>query len=133
VDSATGTIQLKASFDNADLRLVPAQLVDATIVLQTIDEAITIPSEAVNDGQDGRYVYVIGADKTVAARSVKVAYEEGGRSVISEGLKAGELVVTDGQLRLAPGMKVTIKAMAPTTGAAGVSQAEMPVEQAGAD
>jgi membrane fusion protein, multidrug efflux system len=124
VDAATGTIQLKAIFDNADLRLVPAQLVDAVILLQTIDEAVTIPSEAVNDGQVGRYVYAINPDKTVSARPVKVANEEGGRSLIAEGLKAGELVVTDGQLRLAPGMKVLIKASA---GAAqGQAQAAIP-------
>jgi len=129
VDTASGTIQLKAQFDNSDLRLVPAQLVDAVILLQTIDAAVTIPSEAVNDGQDGRYVYVVNADKTVAARKVKVTYEDDGRSVIAEGLKAGELVVTDGQLRLAPGMKVTIKASAGAP--PGVPEAEAPIAQAG--
>src|SRR6516164_2102667 len=110
VDAASGTIQLKASFDNADLRLVPGQLVDAVIVLQTLDAAVTIASEAVNDGQDGRYVYIVKPDKTVAVQNVKVAHEDGGVSVISEGLKNGDRVVIDGQLRLAPGMKVSIKA-----------------------
>jgi multidrug efflux system membrane fusion protein len=129
VDAASGTIQLKARFDNADLRLVPAQLVDAVIVLQTIDAALTIPSEAVNDGQNGRYVYVVNEDKTVTPRDVKIAYEDGGRSVVSEGLAAGDVVVTDGQLRLAPGMKVTIKASAGT--APGLSQAGGQITQAG--
>ena len=127
VDSASGTIQLKANFDNADLRLVPAQLVDAVIVLQTLDEALTIPSEAVNDGQNGRYVYVVNADHTVAARNVKVSYEDGGRSVIAEGLKVGDTVVTDGQLRLAPGMKVTIKGTAAPSSASSEDQ----MQQAG--
>ena len=134
VDASSGTIQLKASFDNADLRLVPAQLVDAVIVLQTLDDALTIPSEAINDGQAGRYVYVVNADKTVAVHNVKVAHEEGGRSVISEGLKPGDVVVTDGQLRLAPGMKVSIKASAgagPASSESGISQAEGPIQQAG--
>jgi multidrug efflux system membrane fusion protein len=134
VDAASGTIQLKAGFDNADLRLVPAQLVDAVIVLQTLDDALTIPSEAINDGQDGRYVYVVNADKTVAVHNVTVAHEENGRSVISEGLKAGDTVVTDGQLRLAPGMKVSIKASAgtgPSSSQSDVSQAEGPIQQAG--
>ena len=134
VDAASGTIQLKASFDNADLRLVPAQLVDAVIVLQTLDDALTVPSEAINDGQAGRYVYVVNADKTVAVHNVKVAYEEDGRSVISEGLKPGDTVVTDGQLRLAPGMKVSIKASAgagPSSSQSDISQAEGLVQQAG--
>jgi multidrug efflux system membrane fusion protein len=134
VDAASGTIQLKASFDNADLRLVPAQLVDAVIVLQTLDDALTIPSEAINDGQAGRYVYVVQADKTVAVHNVTVAHEEDGRSVISEGLKPGDTVVVDGQLRLAPGMKVSIKANAGAgqpAAQSGVSQAEGPIQQAG--
>ena len=134
VDASSGTIQLKASFDNADLRLVPAQLVDAIIVLQTLDDALTIPSEAINDGQAGRYVYVVNADKTVAVHNVTVAHEEDGRSVISEGLKPGDVVVIDGQLRLAPGMKVSIKANAGAgqpASESGVSQAEGPIQQAG--
>jgi multidrug efflux system membrane fusion protein len=134
VDAASGTIQLKASFDNADLRLVPAQLVDAVIVLQTIDDALTIPSEAVNDGQAGRYVYVVKADKTVAAENVTVEHEDDGRSVISQGLKPGDVVVTDGQLRLAPGMKVSIKASADAgsqASKAGISQAGGQIQQAG--
>jgi len=134
VDAASGTIQLKASFDNADLRLVPAQLVDAVIVLQTIDDALTIPSEAVNDGQAGRYVYVVKADKTVAAENVTVEHEDDGRSVISQGLKPGDVVVTDGQLRLAPGMRVSIKASAdagPQASKAGISQASGQIQQAG--
>jgi multidrug efflux system membrane fusion protein len=129
VDAASGTIQLKAEFDNADLRLVPAQLVDAVIVLQTIDAALTVPSEAINDGQNGRYVYVVNADKTVAPRDVKVSYEDGGRSVVSEGLAAGDVVVTDGQLRLAPGMKVMIKASAGA--ASSLTQAGGQISQAG--
>src|SRR5579885_1167082 len=127
VDAATGTIQLKAEFDNAELRLVPAQLVDAVILLQTIDAALTVPSEAVNYGPNRRYVYVINADKTVAARHVEVSYEDDGRSVITAGLKPGELVVTDGQLRPAPGMKGAIKQMADSN--QGISQAQGPVQQ----
>ena len=129
VDAATGTIQLKARFDNTDLSLVPAQLVDATIVLQTIDEALTIPSEAVSDGQAGRYVYVVNADKTVSARNVKVTYEEAGRSLVAKGLRPGDTVVVDGQLRLAPGMTVTIKSVVPPL--PGDSQTGGQVQQAG--
>ena len=132
VDAASGTIELKASFDNADLRLVPGQLVDAVIVLQTLDAAVTIPSEAVNDGQDGRYVYIVRPDSTAAVQNVKVAHEDGGVSVISEGLKTGDRVVIDGQLRLAPGMKVSIKASkAAMSQDAAADQTESPSQQAG--
>jgi multidrug efflux system membrane fusion protein len=113
VDVTTGTIALKASLDNADLRLVPGQLVDLTILLQTIDDALTVPSEAINQGQTGQYVYRMMADGTVAASPVKVSHEDGGRAVITEGVNPGDMVVTDGQLRLAPGVKVEVKA---TTG-----------------
>ena len=109
VDTATGTIALKAVFDNADRRLVPGQLVDVTILLQTIDNALIVPQEAVNQGQAGQYVYRLMDDGTVALSPVKVAYEDAGRIVLSEGVKPGDRVVTDGQLRLAPGAKVDVK------------------------
>ena len=112
VDVATGTIALKASLDNADLRFVPGQMVDLSILLLTIDDALTVPLEAINQGQAGQYVYRLMPDGTVAASPVKVAYEEAGRAVLSEGVKAGDKVVTDGQLRLAPGVKVDVKATA---------------------
>ncbi len=109
VDTATGTITLKAEFDNADLKLVPGQLVDVNILLQTIDEALTIPREAVNQSQNGQYVYRLMPDGTVSVSPIKVTYEDEGRVVVSEGVKAGDQVVTDGQLRLAPGVKVEVK------------------------
>ncbi len=109
VDTATGTITLKAEFDNADLKLVPGQLVNVSILLQTIDEALIVPKEAVNQGQNGQFVYRLMPDNTVTAVPVKVAYEEEGRMVIADGLKAGDRIVTDGQLRLAPGVKVDVK------------------------
>jgi membrane fusion protein, multidrug efflux system len=109
VDTTTGTITLKAEFDNADLKLVPGQLVNVSILLATIDEALIVPKEAVNQGQDGQYVYRLMPDNTVTAVPVKIAYEEEGRIVIADGLKAGDKIVTDGQLRLAPGVKVDVK------------------------
>jgi multidrug efflux system membrane fusion protein len=131
VNAASGTIELKASFDNADLRLVPGQLVDAVIVLQTLDAAVTIPSEAVNDGQDGRYVYIVKPDNTVAVQNIKVAHEDGGVSVISEGLKNGDRVVVDGQLRLAPGMKISIKESKAAMSQDAADQTEGQTQQAG--
>ncbi|MEA2781605.1 MAG: rane fusion protein multidrug efflux system [Rhodospirillaceae bacterium] len=109
IDAASGTIALKAMFDNEDLRLLPGQLVDVNILLQTIDDALTVPSEAVNEGQNGQYIYALAADGTAAVVPVKVSHEEGGRSVIDGDLKPGDKVVIDGQLRLGPGAKVTIK------------------------
>jgi multidrug efflux system membrane fusion protein len=109
VDTTTGTIALKAVFDNADQRLVPGELVDVTILLQTIDNALIVPREAVNQGQTGQYVYRLMDDGTVAVSPVKVAYEDAGRTVLSKGVKPGDRVVTDGQLRLAPGVKVDVK------------------------
>jgi multidrug efflux system membrane fusion protein len=109
IDAASGTIALKAMFDNEDLRLLPGQLVDVNILLQTIDDALTVPSEAVNEGQNGQYIYALAPDGTAAVVPVKVSHEEGGRSVIDGDLKPGDKVVIDGQLRLGPGAKVTIK------------------------
>jgi membrane fusion protein, multidrug efflux system len=109
VDTTTGTIALKAVFDNADQRLVPGQLVDVTILLRTIDNALMVPQEAINQGQAGQYVYLLMDDGTVAVSPVKVAYEDAGRTVLSAGVKPGDKVVTDGQLRLAPGVKVDVK------------------------
>lgn len=112
VDTATGTITLKAEFDNTDLKLVPGQLVNVSILLATIDEALQMPKEAVNQGQDGQYVYLLMPDGTVTAAPIKVAYEDGDHVVVSEGVKAGDKVVTDGQLRLAPGVRVDVKSAA---------------------
>jgi membrane fusion protein, multidrug efflux system len=109
VDTTTGTITLKAEFDNSDMKLVPGQLVNVSILLQTIDDALMIPKEAVNQGQNGQYVYRLMPDDTVTVAPVKVAHEEERFVVISDGIKAGDKVVTDGQLRLAPGVKVEVK------------------------
>ncbi len=109
VDTTTGTITLKAAFDNTDMKLVPGQLVNVSILLQTIDDALTIPKEAVNQGQNGQYVYRLMPDNTVVVAPIKVAYEEERIVVVADGVKAGDIVVTDGQLRLAPGVKVEVK------------------------
>lgn len=109
VDATTGTIALKAAFDNADLRLVPGQLVNVNILLQTLDDALIVPLEAINIGQMGKYVYRVTADGTAAVSPVKIAFEDGTVAVISEGVAAGDKIITDGQLRLAPGIKVEVK------------------------
>lgn len=108
VDPTTGTIQLKAAFDNADRALWPGQLVEVALVLGE-EQAVVAPEAAVQSGQRGDYVFVVLDDLTVESRPIKVARSLGGRVVVGEGLEGGETVVTDGALRLVPGAKVAIK------------------------
>jgi multidrug efflux system membrane fusion protein len=113
VDQTTGTIQLKATFVNADGRLWPGQFIDVVVDLTTEADAIVAPAAAVQAGQKGAYVFVVKPDLTVESRTVTVTRTVGPEVVIGRGLRAGERVVTDGQLRLAPGAKVEVKAQAP--------------------
>jgi len=106
VDPATGTIQLKGTFRNADRRLWPGQFVNVVLTLTRRTGAVVVPSQAVQTGQQGQYVYVARPDRTVEARPVTTAESFDGRTVIEKGVQAGEEVVTDGQLRLVPGTKV---------------------------
>ena len=117
VDPTTGTIKLKGEFANTDRRLWPGQFVDVVLTLHTQPNAIVVPSQAVNTGQQGQYVFVIKPDMTVETRPVAVNRTTKGQSVIDKGLGPGERVVTDGQLRLVPGSRVQIKeAVAPQPG-----------------
>ncbi len=109
VDTATGTIMIKATFANRNRRLWPGQFVNVRLVLTTQPNAIVVPAPAVQTGQQGQYVFVIKPDLTVEARPVTVNRTIGNDSIIDKGLKAGERVVTDGQLQLFPGAKVEIK------------------------
>lgn len=109
VDTATGTIRLKASYDNPDHMLWPGQFVNVTLWLTVRQGATVVPSKALSVGQAGSYVFVVQPDQTVQARVVKVGDTLDGMTLVQEGLKPGEQVVTDGQLRLVPGAKVVIK------------------------
>ena len=109
IDPSTGTVRLKATFANAEQRLWPGQFVSVTLVLTIQRAAIVVPSCAVQTGQKGTYVFVLKPDMTVESRPVSVARIQGEDSVISDGLKPGEQVVTDGQMRLKPGAAVEIK------------------------
>src|SRR5205085_499969 len=103
VDPATGTVKLKATFENAQQRLWPGQFVNVSVTLTTQPNAIVVPSAAVQTGQQGRYVFVVKDDQTVEMRNVQVQRTTGEKSIIASGLSPGETVVTDGQLRLRPG------------------------------
>jgi membrane fusion protein, multidrug efflux system len=106
IDQSTGTIQVKAQFDNTDGRLWPGAFVDVEVTLGTDTNILTLPDVAVLSGQQGRYVYAVKPDNTVEVRDVKVARVQDGQAVISDGLAAGERVVIEGQSRLIPGTKV---------------------------
>jgi multidrug efflux system membrane fusion protein len=117
VNNTTGTIQLKALFPNDAKTLWPGQFVNAVLTLTTQPDAIVVPTQSVQSGQQGSYVFVVKSDQTVESRPVAVAREVSGETVIDRGLASGEQVVTDGQLRLAPGAKVEIKSATPTAAA----------------
>jgi multidrug efflux system membrane fusion protein len=109
VDQATDTVRVKATFTNRDRRLWPGAFVDVTLQLSVNPKAIVVPTSAVQPSQQGQMVYVVKADQTVEARQVKVAWTDGDNIVIDTGLQAGETVVVDGQLRLTPGARVSVK------------------------
>jgi len=108
VDPSTGTVQLKARFPNTDRKLWPGQFVNVQLMMQVIQHAITVPVTAINQGPNGAYLYVVGADKTVAMRPITVAWTEGQTVAIEKGVRAGEVVVIDGQMTLKPGSLVRI-------------------------
>ena len=110
VDQTTDTIRLKATFENTDQRLWPGAFVEVTLRLSVQPHAIVVPNVAIQPGQKGSFVYVVKADQTVEQRAVTIAWTDGDDVVIQTGLRAGETVVTDGQLRLTPGARVSIKA-----------------------
>ncbi len=108
VNQDTGTIRLKASFPNEDDRLWPGQYVSVFVRVATIPNAVVAPTQAIQMGQDGAYAYIVKADKTVELREVTVGDTYEGDSIIEKGLNPGETVVTDGQMRLAPGLTADI-------------------------
>jgi multidrug efflux system membrane fusion protein len=119
VDMTTDTIKLKATFDNPDRRLWPGQFARVSLRLTTLDNATVVPSQAVQTGQDGQYVFVVKDDQTVEQRTVTVGQRVQDDTVVQKGLKAGETVVTEGQLRLEPGSRVTTDLSGRGAGAGG--------------
>ena len=115
VDQTTGTIRLKATFDNTDERLWPGEFVDVRLILSTRKGVATVPQQTVQVGPNGYYAYVIKPDNTVERRTVEVASTQDGIAVISKGLTIGEKVVVDGQYRLTEGARVKIAEPAPGT------------------
>jgi len=108
VDSTTGTIKLKGTFENANRKLWPGEYANVTLSLSTQSNALVIPNQAMQTGQDGTYVYVVDADHKADVRPITVGLRGETDLVVDKGLSEGELVVTQGQLRLAPGMRVSV-------------------------
>ena len=109
VDQTTGTIKIKGTFPNDDRRLWPGQFVNIVVTLTTDPAAVVVPTAAVQTGQQGQYVFVVKPDRTVDMRPVEVDRTDGLETVIKTGVRPGETVVTDGQLRLVPGSPVSDK------------------------
>jgi multidrug efflux system membrane fusion protein len=109
VDAATGTIKMRGTFPNPDSRLWPGQFVNVVLRLSVQPNAIVVPSQSVQTGQIGKYLFVVKSDSSADLRPVEVGATVQGQTVIEKGVAPGETVVTDGQLLLAPGSKVEIK------------------------
>lgn len=110
VDVTTGTIKLRALFSNDDKTLWPGQFVDSWVTLRDEDKALVVPTQALQMGPNGQYVYVVKDDSSVELRSVQVARVEGEQTVIADGLKPGETVVVDGASRVQPGARISVRA-----------------------
>ena len=108
VSNTTGTIELRATFPNQDMSLVPGQLIDVSVALNSLRGAIVLPREAVNIGPEGRYVYVVTKDGNAELRPVSILFDNGATIAVSGKIRPGEKVVTDGQLRIVPGNPVSI-------------------------
>jgi len=117
VDEESGTIRIKGTFPNADRRLWPGQFVNVAVTLTTDPEAIVVPSVAVQNSQEGPFVFVVKSDQTVEMRPVTLARTSGAETVLRSGVQPGETVITDGHLRLVPGSRISVKGDAPAPSA----------------
>jgi multidrug efflux system membrane fusion protein len=109
IDPTTGTVKLKAVFDNTEATLWPNQFVNIHLQIETRKQALVIPTQAIQHGQDGEFVYVVGNDGGAQVRQVKVALTQGDKTILAGGVQAGEQVVTEGQDKLQPGAKVDVR------------------------
>ncbi|KAG1436486.1 hypothetical protein G6F57_020644 [Rhizopus arrhizus] len=119
IDTTTGAVQLKGRFDNPRHRLWPGLYVNARLVLDAHESALTVPVAAVQRSQTGTYVYAVDGDSVAQPRAVKVERMQDGVAVIQDGLSVGQRVVVDGQYKLKPGSKVRVLAAASAPAAAG--------------
>jgi multidrug efflux system membrane fusion protein len=113
IDTTTGTIQLKASFPNDSDTLWPGEFIQARLLVETLHGVVTVPLASVQHGPNGVFVYTAGPDGTVAMQTVTLGYQDGTTAVVTRGLQGGQMVVTSGQSRLAPGVRVAMQQTAP--------------------
>jgi multidrug efflux system membrane fusion protein len=109
VDQTTGTIKVKGSFPNTNRLLWPGQFVNVVMTLSADKDAVVAPSAAIQTGQNGQYVFVVKNDQSAELRPVHVGRAAGAETIVTDGLKGDEVVVTDGHLRLTPGIKVAVR------------------------
>ena len=109
IDTATGTIRLKATFPNANNQLWPGQFVNLRLLVSTEPGALVVPSSAVQHGPAGQFVYVVKPDQTVSRQDVELRRDDGRQAVVARGLDEGQIVVTDGQSRLTSGSRVAAR------------------------
>ncbi len=110
IDTTTGTVKVRAQFDNADNALFPNQFVNARLLVKTLDNVVTVPTAAIQRGAPGAYVYVINADNTVSVRPITTGPTDGNVTAVTSGLSVGERVVVDGTDRLRDGLKISVAA-----------------------
>jgi len=115
VDTSTGTVNLRATFANSDSALFPNEFVNIHLLVDTLQNATLVPSPAVQDGAPGAYVYVVNPDDTVSVQNVTTGPTDGTNTVITKGVKPGDVVVTDGVDRLKDGSKISIAGPAPAS------------------
>jgi membrane fusion protein, multidrug efflux system len=116
IDPTTGTVKLRADFDNLDDKLFPNQFVNARLLIKSLRGVVTVPSSAVQHGAPGTYVYLVGADDTVSARAVDLGPLDGAMFAVNAGLSPGDRVVVDGADRLRDGAKVLVSAAGGSNG-----------------
>jgi membrane fusion protein, multidrug efflux system len=112
IDQTTGTVRLKAQFDNSDYSLFPSQFVNARLLVDTVHDAVLVPSAAVQKSPQGSFVYVVKPDNSVAVRDVTIGATQGDTVSIASGVADGDMVVTDGVDKLQPGAKVNVRVAA---------------------
>jgi membrane fusion protein, multidrug efflux system len=118
IDTTTGTVKVRAQFDNPDMTLFPNQFVNAQLLVKTLHDTVTVPTAAIQRGAPGTYVYVVNADNTVSVRPINIGPNDGPMAAVNSGLSVGERVVVDGTDRLRDGARVVIPGAAPAAGPA---------------
>jgi membrane fusion protein, multidrug efflux system len=126
IDTTTGTVKVRAQFDNADNALFPNQFVNAQLLVKTLHDVVTVPTAAIQRGAPGTYVYVINQDNTVSVRPIKIGPTDGPMAAVESGLSLGDRVVVDGTDRLRDGARVIVPGARGATPAAGNPAANAP-------